>query len=170
MQAAVQWPGQDSNPHVPPRGFVRGRFPHRAIGHEKTLLCRGVVVFLTTDGRKRGTFEPRLPARERPSIRQPGRTGRPRPLPASLSLTSTEFIVKIFEVNRQVESCRRARTSGSELPAFGIVDTVMPALHGCEQGWSHLNYTRAPSPSFSRTLKARRGCSISSANTATTSS
>ena len=34
-------------------GFVRDAFPHRAIGPEKTLLCRGVVVFLTTDGAKR---------------------------------------------------------------------------------------------------------------------
>ena len=33
--------------------FVRDAFPHGAIGHEKTLLCRGVVVFLTTDGAKR---------------------------------------------------------------------------------------------------------------------
>jgi len=39
-------------------GFVRGTFPHLAIGREKTPLCRGVVVFLTTDGTKRSTLEP----------------------------------------------------------------------------------------------------------------
>ena len=50
MESCQVRPRPDSNPHVQNKGFVRDAFPHPAIGPEKTLFCRGVVVFLTTDG------------------------------------------------------------------------------------------------------------------------
>ena len=70
---------EDTNPRAASRGFVLATFPTLANGLGKALDCRDVVVIRTTDGRKRGTFEP-LPACQRLPV---GRLARGQTRPGS---------------------------------------------------------------------------------------
>ena len=137
--------------------LMRGTFPHPAIGHEKALLCRGVGVFLTTDGAYRdrtgdlrlaesaGELVPVRPGHGRARLTVGGSTqvkdavSDQQDIDAALDLVGLRSLMALssgsagFRIRRAGRPRRRATSAIGVKPCGGCAERAA-RLNGCVCG------------------------------------